>query len=285
MKNIVHNFYRIGLWMLLSSCVAEDLPECVSGLFVSVHIKDKNYFNIDQLQPSGKVDENQPFAIFIRSLYYELKSFPAGEIVRQAVITTLDTNDSAYSFPIGGIPQGEYELTLWGNLPPGGTAGELHPGQREYADLYLAGSRFTLSGTPLALSLELERTKGKLLLFCSRFPSSIGRLEEEISSVYPYAEAPLSYSGRTAVKKEAPFSVEHTFLLAPSVDGQPSLLNLRFYPQASLQAVLTIPPTAVTIRRNELTVVRVDYHQAADYWEVWCFLDGKWTKIHHLEIY
>lgn len=290
MRNLLHNFYRISLWVLLSSCIAEDLPPCASGLWVTIGVKDKNYFNIEQFETFDKIDENQPFPRFINTLYYELCSLPTGEIVRKSILTQLVTKEPTYSFLIGNLPEGEYRLTVWGNSSPDDTAdqlhpGQLHPSQQEETDLYLGGKRFKMPDAPSFLTLEMERTKGKLLLFCRNFPAAGGRLEAEAGPVYRQVAPCFTYSGQTEVKKKISLSATEEILLAPSPMGKTTFLRLGFYPATSSQSPLALPPTAIAIRRNEVTAVTVDYNSQANYWEIWTFVNGKWTMVHHLDIY
>lgn len=285
MKNILLGYYAIIGCLLLSSCIFEDVSECPSGLLVTVSIKDKNYFNIDQFETLSKVDEKQPFTTFIHTLSYELNSLQTGQTIQKSILSLLSSSDATYSFPIDKLPAGSYVLTVWGNLADEQAPEELHPDHTESTDLYLASRRIELTGSSAAVSLELERTKGKLVLFCRNFPPSLRSTAEEIGPVYQRVSPFLVYSGQTQVEKKASFSAIEEWVIAPSPEGKTSTLDIRFYTATPAPPALTLPPLQVTIRRNELTAIRIDYNSNQKYWEIWCYIDSRWAFIHHLDIH
>lgn len=285
MKNILLGYYTIIGCLLLSSCLFEDVSECPSGLLVTVSVKDKNYFNIDQFEALSKVDEKQPFTTFIHTLSYELNSLQTGQTIQKSILSPLSSSNATYSFPIDKLPEGSYVLTVWGNLSTGQAPDELHPDRLESTDLYLASRRIEWTGSSATVSLELERTKGKLVLFCRNFPPTIRSTEEEIDPVYQRVSPFLVYSGQTQVEKKASFSALEEWMIAPSPEGDPSKLDVRFYTADPTRPALTLPPLQVTIRRNELTAIRIDYNNSQKYWEIWCYIDSRWALVHHLDIY
>ena len=38
------------------------------------------------------------------------------------------------------------------------------------------------------------------------------------------------------------------------------------------------------MNRNQVTAVEVNYNKITDVLEIWTYVDGEWTMIHHLDI-
>ena len=132
----------------------------------------------------------------------------------------------------------------------------------------------------------MERTKGKLLVLCTNFPEGYTHLQANIKHVSQTSDERLVFEGDTEVNKDQLLKSINEILLAPTPTGGSTLVNISFYASETRSAVLPliIPETKITISRNELTAVRVDYNNQNNTWDISVYADGRWTLIHHLDI-
>lgn len=287
MNKLVHSFCMVVLLILVSSCIKDDYSDCPAQYVVKVSVKDKNYFNVSQFPQLARVDETLPFNNFSGNIYYTLRNVATGAVQQESSIMPVIGNDRDYSIAFDEIPAGEYVLTIWGNLTSDYPAGVLHKDGKEHTDIYLASRRLSFSSKPQTTEMTLERTKGKLVLFCTNFPASVTRVEEDILPVYQSVDENFSYSGSGPISKSATVQPIVETLLAPSVAGNTAKLNLRFYTadtRAGSEPYLTLPEMDLTVRRNEITAMLIDHNTAAGVLEIWNYIDGAWTMIHRLDI-
>lgn len=283
-KKIVHIAYLSILLALPSSCIKDE--DCPVSHTVNLVIKDKNYFNVSSFPEVKPADEQLPFRRFSGNIYYLLINTDTGKITREAALTDVTDNSSSYSINLDDIPEGNYELAVWGNLTTDTPAGILHPNGAEHTDIYVADALLKMDPTQDSDTLYMERTKGKLLVLCANFPKGYTRLQTNVKHVSRTSDAHLVYGGDTEVNKDQPLGSVNEMLLAPTPPGTSTLLNLAFYaPEArSATLPLIIPETKITMNRNELTAIRVDYNNLNHTWDVSIYADSKWTLIHHLDI-
>lgn len=159
---------------------------------------------------------------------------------------------------------------------------------KEHTDIYVTSGDLHFSPDYQTEELTLERTKGKLLLLCSNFPSEITRIEQNVSHVYQSTDAGLNYSGSTQVDKNVPFTSVLETLLAPTSAEGHSKLTLTFYTggtRASETPYLKLPVMEMDMRRNEITAVSIDYNTSEGIWEIKMFIRGEWITIHRLDIF
>lgn len=286
-KKILHIIYFLILLVLPSSCIKDGDGDCpVVSHTVNLVIKDKNYFNVNSFPEVKPVDEQLPFRSFSSNIYYLLINTDTGEITREAALTDVTDNNSRYTINLDDIPEGNYELAVWGNLTTDTPAGTLHPNGVEHTDIYVADALLKIGPTSDSETLYMQRTKGKLLVLCTNFPEGFTRLQANVKHISQTSDAHLVYGGDAEVNKDQPLGSVNEMLLAPTPAGTSTLLNLTFYaPEArSATLPLIIPETKITMNRNELTAIRVDYNNLNQTWDVSIYADGKWTLIHHLDI-
>lgn len=284
---------RVVLFVLASllllpfnSCIKEDLEECPVQFTVKVFVEDKQYINIEEVPQLGRKDETQPFRYFVGTLYYTLKNRATGVTTLASSYTPVMDNASSYTIVLNDIPEGAYELTVWGNVTQEALSGTLHRNNAELTDLYLGSLSVQLSASVQNADLMLKRAKGNLVLLCNNFPSNITQLEENISSVYQSVDPEFVYSGEDGITKSVSIQPVNQFFLAPTVSGKLSKVNLHFYdPNGTTKSGdLQLPEFNVTIARNKITLISVDYKEESQSWEIWTFIDGEWTLIHKLGI-
>lgn len=285
-KKILYIAYFMMLLVLPSSCIKDGDEDCPVSHTIDIGIKDKNYFNVSSFPEVSPVNEQLPFRNFSSNIYYLLRNTDTGEITRESALTDVTDENSSYNLQLTDIPEGNYELSVWGNIVTGIPPGTLHPNGQEHTDIFVTNSSLKIGSCPSSHTLSLERTKGKLLVLCANFPEGYTRLQASIKHVSQTSDEHLVYGGDTEVNKDQPLGKVNEILLAPTPAGSSTLAYISFYAPEARSAVLPliIPETKITMNRNELTAIRVDYNNLNNTWDVSVYADGKWTLIHHLDI-
>ena len=283
-RKILYIAYFMMLSALPSSCIDDD--DCSVSHTVNIGIKDKNYFNVSSFPEVSPVNEQLPFRNFSNNIYYLLRNTDTGEITRKSTLTDVTDDNSSYSLHLTDIPEGNYNLSVWGNIVTGIPPGTLHPNGQEHTDIFMASALLKIGSCPSSHALSMERTKGKLLVLCTNFPEGYTHLQANIKHVSQTSDERLVFEGDTEVNKDQRLKSINEILLAPTPTGGSTLVNISFYASETRSAVLPliIPETKITISRNELTAVRVDYNNQNNTWDISVYADGRWTLIHHLDI-
>ena len=274
------------LLLPFNSCIKEDLEKCPVQFTVKVFVEDKQYINIDEAPQLGRKNENQPFREFVGTLYYILKNRATGEITLASSFTPVLDNVFFYTIVLNDIPEGMYDLTVWGNVTQEAMSGILHQNHTELADLYLGSAQVEINKPVDETQLNLKRAKGNLVLLCNNFPSNITQMEENVSAISQMIDPQFVYTGSDVVSKSIPIQPVNQFFLAPTASGKTSKVNLHFYnPNDSADAGnLRLPEINMTVLRNKVSLISVDYKKETQSWEIWTSIDGKWTLIHKLGI-
>lgn len=285
-KNILYITYFLMLSTLSSSCIKDGDEECVVSHTVNIKIKDKNYFNVSSFPEVAPVDEQLPFRCFSSNIYYLLRNTDTGQTTYESTIMEITDNNISHSLQLTNIPKGNYELSVWGNLTTGVSPGTLHADGKEYTDLFVANSSLKIGLCPSSHTLSMERTKGKLFILCTNFPENYTRLQANIKHINQTSDEHLVYKGDTEVTIDQPLKNINEILLAPTPTEGSTLIYISFHTPESRSAVLPliIPETKITMSRNKLTAVRVDYNNLNQTWDISVYADGRWTLIHHLDI-
>lgn len=281
MFRVVPCFVIVFLLALLSAC--DDSPECPTQYAVHVFIKNKNYFNVESVSQLERTDENLPFRHFVGAIYYSLRNKETNALVRESSITPVESGESSYTITFDNIPSGEYELTVWGNVTTDVPIGYLHNNEQEHTDIYIASKSLTFSYEPQSAEIMMERAKGLLLLICKNFPSAITSADASVSSLYQTVDPHWVYGGNTRVAKTFSIQPLNMLFVAPTVNGQTSKLNLRFYSGTNADAI-TLPEMNLPVRRNEISAIEVDYNTISKTLDISILINGEWTTIHHLDI-
>lgn len=275
------------LLALTGSCISDDLSDCPASQYVvQISVKDKNYKNIEDFPQLEFKEENMPFYRFEGTVYYILSESATRARIRESAVMTVNGEDRTYSIIFNNIPEGEYILTVWGNMTREYSAGVLHQDNKEHTDIYMVSRTLRFDRTYQTTELSLERTKGLLLLFCSNFPTVVTSIEQNINHLYQSVDADFNYTGITNVEKRVPLQTAVTTLLAPTSEGV-SNLKLRFYTDATRMTTpfLELPDMNLTIKRNEISAIAVDYKATDGVYEIWMFVQEQWTMIHRLDIH
>lgn len=283
---LIHYLYMVVLLGFTSSCISDDLSDCPTAQYVvQISVKDKNYKNIGSFPQLEPKEENMPFRSFEGTIYYTLSESATRARIRESAVMAINGEGQMYSITFNNIPEGEYILTVWGNMTQEYPAGILHQDNKEHTDIYMASRKLRFDSSYQTTELSLERTKGLLLLLCSNFPAVVTSLKQNISHLYQSVDANFNYMGPTNVEKRVPLQAAVTTLLAPNVEGGSSL-KLSFYTDATKLTTpfLELPDINLTIKRNEISAIAIDYKATDGVYEIWMFIQEQWTMIHRLDI-
>ena len=290
-RNYIYLF--TSLWLCIS-CIKEDMKPC-PHLQLNIEIKDKNYFNINNIELEEHKGENLPFKEYIPTLHYTLYDFNTGNIVEQKNVFNVSGDEKTFqiTFP-ENMPLGKYVFTVWGGLadetalkddPEKAT---LHVGNKEGNDLYLSNDTLIYNVDNYHYTINMERTKGKLIVQLVNLPHAIVHSENSIDSLFKRVDRHFNYSESTSVYnqsdwKTAPETVIKT-VLAPSGKDQYSLLRLNFYATAQHDlSALTPKGINIAMRRNELTVLKYVYDDSGDF-RIYMLVNDSWEQQHGLVI-
>lgn len=271
------------------SCIRETLPECPYQYNIQLFVKDRNYFNDADID-ENIVDHDFPFNHHISNIHYTLENLKTGKAEVKSGINKILENDKSTSIIIDHVPNGQYLLTVWGNVNETMiTTKALHNEETENTDIYLGSTTLNIiTGIAQNTTIDMERTMGKLLVNMNNLPESINQVDHTISGIYKYTNAQRLYREIVNVsktfQKSAQILNQTSTFLAPTVNNEPSRLSISFYPTDNNTSKLTLPPIDLRINRNEITKVNVDYNGTQGEIEIWIYVDKNWTLIKSLNI-
>lgn len=213
MKQLTTNLiYRITSCLItviamgLTGCIRTTLDEC-PPLQVTLTVKDKNYFNIDDAVKLGFIErkaENLPFRSYVSSIYYIVHDTD-GNVVFEQKNTVIDNDDLVQQIVMpASLPYGTYSFTVWGNMksdaPLGddATNADIEEVGAAFNDIYLANGTFEYKYGKEKHVLGLERTKGNLLIKAENIPDNIDFSTKDILDVFSLVDF---HGSRKAVKQ------------------------------------------------------------------------------------
>lgn len=308
----MNGFYRIALALMLAAglgaCVREKLPDC-PPLQVTLTVKDKNYFNIDDAVKLGLAErkaEDLPFRDYVHALYYVVYDAEGNVVVEQKnKEVTGDDQTQLISLPVS-LPYGIYTVTVWGNMdsevPLGDdpTTADLETEGAAANDIFLASGTFDYQYGKEAFSLALERTKGNLLIKAEGIPDNIDFSTKNVEDVFESVDAFFSYSGLTDIHTELEWEVRNEIqsqtLMCPSPSYEGTTLGVSFIDrsavaaqQAGSRAVATRPvlepeDVHITMGRNEITILKYVYDTAEDGFNIFLRVNDRWEQIHSMVV-
>ncbi len=289
--------------LFFTSCVKESLPECCPDqngdgqLSVTLHVKDKNYTNVTDVGLEA-VDENLPLNEYISNYYYILQDINTGVYTASGLFSVFGNHDEGIQFMIDNLPEGEYEIAALADIPEDAnrTVGAivLHRKGAEDSDLYLAIDTVLIAARESKnVSMDLTRLKGKLCVIFSNLPDEITKINTQVTSISQSRNA-ADYSGTTTVSKvfmrdpdqlkASDQSEQFDTFLAPSVEGSVSMLNLSLYSDGSDMPMHVIEPIEISINKNEITAVKLDYDDLSGDFAISVYIDYEWVVIKTLDI-
>ncbi len=279
--------------LALSSCLRDEIPQCPT-LSIDVAVKDKNYFNVGKVDLEEARGENLPFREYVPTIYYQLRRLDSGEVVMAHLLSEVTGDGETY--PIRyctKLPHGTYVLTVWGgmkdmkSLDDSRQAVDLHPDGLEGDDVYMTCDTLVYDAWNYNYTVEMERTKGKLIIQTVDLPGDIAWSDKSVSGLYRGVDNTLTYSGETTVTATREWTpakeVVTKTLLSPSLRTGGSTLKVNFYDTPERTQPAAVPDSVnITMKRNELTVLRYVYVDGR--FSIFMLVNGNWEEVHGMVI-
>ncbi|MEF9923237.1 MAG: hypothetical protein RR854_01520 [Muribaculaceae bacterium] len=270
------------LILLFGSCEDDDCcqPRNKNQYTVQLFIKDKNYFNIDKIDLLAKNGENSPFQQYVNNIYYELREFDSGKVLYKSDIIPITHKELSHNISFNKIPNGKYELTVWGNVTTDVPIGYLHFNNNEHTDIYMANTTLIFSSECQTAKLFLERTKGMLAVSVLNYPAGITTVKQSLSSISELVNHHFEYSGNTLVYKDFAIQPMLQTVLSPIIGDKKAILSLQF--SDGKNSNIHLPEIPIPIKRNEISIVRVDFDALTIKCKICILIDKEWTIVDEL---
>ncbi len=299
----------VAVCLLWSSCIRDSIPPC-PPLQVTLTVKDKNYFNIDDAVKLGLMErkaENLPFRDYVSTLYYIVHD-AKGKVVAEQKNTLVDNDDQTQLITLPeSLPYGKYTLTVWGNMksdePLGedATTAEMEAVGAAANDIYLASATFDYRYGNEEHLLAMERTKGDLLIKAEGIPDNIDFSTKDIQDIYNFVDNGFQYSTLTDIHTELDWQeirseIKSETLMCPSPSYEGSTLSVMFIDKsaAGSQGRATYYPTLepqdvnITMGRNEITILKYVYVDEGGSgegdFEIYLRVNDNWELLHGMEL-
>ena len=301
--NNIYKFLILIAGLLCTSCIRDAIADC-PPLAVKIAVKDKNYFNVDNVDLETRVSEDLPFQEYVGSLYWTLRDFETGDVVDYHSLINIESDNNEQILPLHirpDLPHGKYILTVWGGMGSEGaleddpTTFHLHRNNTELNDVYLTNDTIVYDPWNYDYLVELERIKGKLIIEGVNLPEDLTRSEESVTGLYSYVDNSFNYSDRVSVTKASDLDVNqgmtdtglivNTAVLSPSVEKNGSILTMTFsHGDEILNQTYTAPNVNININRNELTVVRYEWDEVDYGFNIYLLVNGNWELVSRMEL-
>ena len=299
----------VAVCLLWSSCIRDSIPPC-PPLQVTLTVKDKNYFNIDDAVKLGLMErkaENLPFRDYVSTLYYIVHD-AEGKVVAEQKNTLVDNDDQTQLITLPeSLPYGKYTLTVWGNMksdePLGedATTAEMEAVGAAANDIYLASATFDYRYGNEEHLLAMERTKGDLLIKAEGIPDNIDFSTKDIQDIYNFVDNGFHYSSLTDIHTELDWQeirseIKSETLMCPSPSYEGSTLSVMFIDKsaAGSQGRAAYYPTLepqdinITMGRNEITILKYVYVDEGGSgegdFEIYLRVNDNWELLHGMEL-
>jgi len=299
MKTVKTTLLPLALGVLLSagtSCVRDEIPDC-PPLNVKIVVKDKNYFNVDKVESEERLGDNLPFRAYVPTLYWVLRDLNTGEVVDESALITV-SGDETYVRPdiCPCVLHGKYVLTVWGGLADRDLLNDdmtllsFHPGNTEGSDVYMTNDTLLFDAWHNDYTVDLERTKGKLIIEKMNLPAGIDQSEKTATGLFASVSNAFRYDGETSVTKRTEISpaekVVTKTVLSPSLKDDGSVLSLSFTGKDIHGKAMTLKPKDVniTMHRNELTVLRYVWDDAKQVFDIYMLVNDNWEAITKMDV-
>ena len=288
--------YGMALAMSFTSCVRENLDQC-PPLSINIGVKDKNYFNVDQTVPDEKQDENQSFRSFIPTLSYRLSRLN-DDGTQQVVVEEkgFEVEGDGLTYPVSfdpDMPFGKYVFTVWGGMKKQGELNLdknellLHPENSQGDDVYQVCDTLVYDENHYCYTREMERTKGKLVIWTENLPAGFHLMDAEVSQLYGIVNPSFLYSEETSVfhESEIKAGAKTSIFLAPSFQKDESVVDVNFYKNSgegagSSSSVLKPDDVKVSMERNKITVLKYVYDSDRNRFTIYMKVNDNWEEIH-----
>lgn len=293
MKNI--GYILLLSVFLFSSCIRDEIAPC-PPLTVNIAVKDKNYFNVDKVALEERKSEELAFKEYVPTLYYQLREAATGTVVEEQGVFQVTGDDK--TFPVtfcDCIPHGKYVLTVWGGLKDNTPLGDdpltaiLHKDRKEGDDFYMTNDTLVYDAWNYDYTVDMERTEGKLIIQVENLPEDVNYSDKTVSSLYEDLDCKFSYTNQTMVQTKAEWGqvpeVVTKTVLAPSTKEKSSTVSVNFYDQPERTSpTLTPKDVNVTMKRNELTVLKYVYDDGKGDFIIYILMNDSWDIIYGMTL-
>lgn len=274
------------------SCIRDNIPDC-PALRVNIVVKDKNYFNVDKVELEDRLATNLPFKEYVPTLYWVLRDVETGTVMDRSNGLIRVEGDATSVQPdiCPCVPHGRYVLTVWGGLESEAQLSEnmdkitFHPGNAGGADVYMTNDTLVYDAWRNDYTVEMERTKGKLIIEKLDIPEGIAKSEKRVSGIFSTLQAyKFEYSGNTFVEAVTDIvnrkqTVSKT-MLAPSVTKDGTELNISFLGDKTIDT----RKVNINMRRNELTVLRYVWDTPTQQFKIYVLVNDTWEAVNTMEV-
>ena len=290
--------------LALGSCIRDDMDQC-PPLRVSIGVEDKNYSNVDQMHLDKdlgideRVDENQPFAYYVPTLYWRLSRIDGNgtsHMVKEHGVEAVEGDAKTVDVDFGNsLDFGRYVFTVWGGMAgldefnADRTEVQFHPQNAQGYDVYLASDTIDYDATHASFESMLRRTKGKLIIYAEDLPRRIEYSGKTVDGLFGRVDTRFVYSDNTSVttsqnRRGADGILTETFL-TPSTADYSSLLDIGFYDDNRLDHPDIVPPGIhITMSRNELTVLKYVFNQKDNVFRIYQRVNDTWEEVHSMVV-
>lgn len=278
-----------------ASCIRDEVKPC-PPLRVNLAVKDKNYFNVDQVALENRRDEQLAFREYVPTLYYVLRDAATGKVVEEQGV--LDVTDGGGTIPLvfcDCIPHGKYILTVWGGLEDHSPLGNeplsvlLHDGNREGRDIYMTNDTLIYDAWTNDRTVELERVMGKLIVEVEQLRYDVNYSDKTVTGLSQSVNNEFKYSQTASAYTEHEWEHEPTIvtktLLAPSQVKDGATVHINFYDHPDRTSPrLTPKDVNITMKRNELTVLKYVYDDGEKDFLIYILVNDEWEMLHNMDI-
>lgn len=295
MKKIIKCSLALITTILLASCIRDNLAPCPK-MKVRVEVKDKNYFNVNKTEYEERVSDTLAFRQYVPTLFYRVSDAESGKVLEEQGVFAVEGDAKDFILPLCDcLDYGTYVITVWGGMgldeyPDDMFA--LESPENYGTDLYLAHDTITYDYENGEHTLQMRRTKGKLIVISENLPDNIVCSEWHIDGIWEHVDYRFRYHGRTQQQHFFPWEETastrvNKHILSPRADIFDAYIQMNYYDTKtpSEQTIPTYAPDVIRIspRRNELTVVKYVYQDNMEF-AIYVLIGDDWEQVHGMEI-
>lgn len=279
----------------LASCVRDEVKPC-PPLQVTLVVKDKNYFNVNKVASEERKSEDLAFREYIPTLYCVLRDADTGKIMEEQGVFEVTGDDKTFTLTFCDcIPHGKYILTVWGGLKDNTSLGDdpltamLHAENQEATDVYMTNDVLVYDAWNNNQTVDMERVMGKLIVEVENLLYDVNYSDKTVGGLFKNVDNEFKYIESTSVYtqnewKYSPAIVTKT-LLAPSQIEKGSAVHINFYDRPDRTSPrLTPKDVNITMKRNELTVLKYVYDDGEKDFLIYILVNDEWEVLHNMDI-
>lgn len=280
------------LCISFSSCIKDSLDDCPLTILISV--KDKNYFNTHEIDLLELKDENQNFNYYLSHIAYRLVNLDNGTVLESHELIAATSTQKEHELTFNSkLPFGKYKLTIWGGMdshdriPKNGGNIQLHMDNRLGEDLYTDEILIDYSEQDFTHQMELERIKGKLILYVEKLPLHFSHIQTEVSNLAGIVSPSLEYG--LASKVNYVFQVaqnqKYDFHLAPTISNLETKVRIHVHGGNPLSETGSMPKEelvnfSLKMERNKIYIYKIIYDGGLTEHKIQALIDSNWEDIH-----